>query len=377
MPRDSNGNASTDPVYVATPGTTIRAVQHNTPIADIIQMLTGSLARNGTGGMLADLAMGGFKITGLANGASAQDAVTKAQLDATLDDLPQLGAWTNVASASTVNLGAQASRNLVITGTTTITSFGTAGAADNVPYFLRFSGALTLTNGPNLILPGGANIVTAVGDIAIVIHDDAETWRIAFYSRAAMPPLIAGTSANNLVALDGTGKLPAVNGSLLTGIKTITAVPAIALSGQMSALFTGIPADARRLTLQLNAVSTITGESDTYIRLGTAGALVTSGYGSGACGLGAGVGGGYGAAGDGSGIYLLKVPANEMYTGIVTLTRVGTTNTWLSSYVFSRNLGANVIAGGGGITLPGPIDRLSLVSLSYAFDNGAVSLLVE
>lgn len=82
MPRDSNGNASTDPVYIAKPGTTIRAVQHNTPIADIIQMLTGSLARNGAGGMLADLAMGGFKITGLANGTSAQDAVTKAQLDA-------------------------------------------------------------------------------------------------------------------------------------------------------------------------------------------------------------------------------------------------------------------------------------------------------
>ena len=79
MPRDSNGNASTDPVYVATPGTAIRAVQHNTPIADIIQMLTGSLARNGTGGMLANLAMGGFKITGLADGENPQDAVTFGQ----------------------------------------------------------------------------------------------------------------------------------------------------------------------------------------------------------------------------------------------------------------------------------------------------------
>lgn len=224
MPRDSNGNASTDPIYIAVPGKTIRAVQHNKPIADIIQMLTGSLARNGNGGMLADLAMGGFKITGLANGVSAQDAVTKAQLDARLDglpklgDLPQLGAWTNVASASTVNLGAQTSRNLVITGTTTITSFGTAGAADNVPYLLRFSGALTLTNGANLILPGGANIVTAADDIAVVVHDTASKWRVSGYSRAAMRPLVAGTSANNLVALDGAGKLPAVDGSQLTGI---------------------------------------------------------------------------------------------------------------------------------------------------------------
>ena len=192
MPRDSNGNASTDPVYVATPGTTIRAVQHNTPIADIIQMLTGSLARNGTGGMLADLEMGGFKITGLANGTSAQDAVTKAQLDATLDatldDLPQLGAWTNVASASTVDLGAQISRNLVITGTTTITSFGTAGPADNVPYLVRFAASLTLTNGASLILPGGENITTATGDVATVVHDSASVWRVVDYCAAAVAP---------------------------------------------------------------------------------------------------------------------------------------------------------------------------------------------
>lgn len=194
---------------------------------------------------------------------------------------------------------------------------------------------------------------------------------------AALARRVVGTAANNIVTLDADGHLPPVPGDRLTGVKTITAVPAVALSGQMSALFTGIPSDARRLTLQLNAVSTMTGESNTYIRLGTAGALITSGYSSGACGLGASVGGGYGAAGDGSGISLLSVPANEMYTGIVTLTRVGTTNTWLSSYVFSRNLGAVVIAGGGGVTLPGPIDRLSLVSLSYAFDNGAASLLVE
>lgn len=194
---------------------------------------------------------------------------------------------------------------------------------------------------------------------------------------AAIARRVVGLSANNLVALDVNGKLPAVPGDRLTGIKTITAVPALALNGQMAALFTGIPSDARRLTLQLNAVSTMTDASNTYIRLGTAGALLTSGYASGACGLGQGVGGGYGAVGDGSGISLLNVPANEMYTGIVTVTRVGNTNSWLSSYVFSRNIGAIVVAGGGGVTLPGSIDRLSVVSLNYAFDNGAASLLVE
>lgn len=222
MPRDSNGNASTDSVYVATPGTTIRAVQHNTPIADIIQMLTGSLARNGTGGMLADLAMGGFKITGLSDGTSAQDAVTKAQLDAaTAPSLPALGEWTNVASASTVDLGAQASRNLVITGTTTITSFGTAGAADNVPYLVRFEAALTLTNGASLILPGAANITTAAGDVAVIVHDTASVWRVVNYAAAAVSPGFESQAG----AEAGTGTKKPMN-----SLRTAQAIAALSTS---------------------------------------------------------------------------------------------------------------------------------------------------
>lgn len=121
----------------------------------------------------------------------------------------RLGAWTSVASAATVDLGAQTSRNLVITGTTTITSFGTAGTTDGVEYRLRFAGALTLTHGANLILPGATNIVTAAGDVATVVHDGANVWRVVEYSRAANVPATIGTGANQLLQLDGSGRLPA------------------------------------------------------------------------------------------------------------------------------------------------------------------------
>ena len=53
-----------------------------------------------------------------------------------------------------------------ITGTTTITSLAATAIPANPIYFLRFTGALTLTNGASLILPGGANITTAAGDCA-------------------------------------------------------------------------------------------------------------------------------------------------------------------------------------------------------------------
>lgn len=82
MPRDGNGNASTNPIYKAVPGEKVEAVQHNTPIEDIISMLTGSVARNGTGGMQADLNMGGHKVINADEATTGSGLVTLAQVQA-------------------------------------------------------------------------------------------------------------------------------------------------------------------------------------------------------------------------------------------------------------------------------------------------------
>lgn len=87
MPRDSNGTYSLPPVYFATTGQTILAEQHNVPMADIATALTGSLPRNGTGAMLANLPMGGYKATNLGNGTNPQDAATKSQVDAVANSI--------------------------------------------------------------------------------------------------------------------------------------------------------------------------------------------------------------------------------------------------------------------------------------------------
>lgn len=74
-------------------------------------------------------------------------------------------ASVDVASSGTTNIGAAASNNVRITGTTTITAFDTvdAGIRRNV----RFAAALTLThNGTSLILPGGVTITTVADDTA-------------------------------------------------------------------------------------------------------------------------------------------------------------------------------------------------------------------
>lgn len=91
---------------------------------------------------------------------------------------------TTVASASTVDLGAQSAPTVNITGTTTITSFGTvaSGTFRNV----IFTGILQLThNATSLILPGGANITTAAGDKLEAISLGSGNWRVVAYERAA------------------------------------------------------------------------------------------------------------------------------------------------------------------------------------------------
>ena len=107
------------------------------------------------------------------------------------------GTWTDwnslistnevsIASATTCDLGAAGSLFVAVTGTTTITSFGTAA---NKLRFVRFAGALTLThNATSLILLGGASRTTAAGDVAIYASDGSGNWRERGYHRAASDP---------------------------------------------------------------------------------------------------------------------------------------------------------------------------------------------
>lgn len=122
----------------------------------------------------------------------------------------------SVASAATVDLGAIADGNYVhITGTTAITSFGTAAAG--ISRHVIFDDALTLTyNATSLILPSLANITTIAGDSAVFVSEGAGNWRCASYLRASGAQIgsaaLAGsatqqfnvanaTTANNAVAL--------------------------------------------------------------------------------------------------------------------------------------------------------------------------------
>jgi len=105
--------------------------------------------------------------------------------DALAAKLDVLQPRVDVASAATANIGAAASAYVNVTGTATITSFGTVAAG--TWRRIRFNAALTLThNGTSLVLPnGGANIVTAAGDHCVAISMGSGNWVVVDYRKAS------------------------------------------------------------------------------------------------------------------------------------------------------------------------------------------------
>jgi hypothetical protein len=81
-----------------------------------------------------------------------------------------------------------------VTGTATVTSFNaTGGPGTHIK--LHFDGACTLTHNSDLILPGGANIVTAAGDEADFVEFSAGDYRCTSYTKATGKAVIASHSA--------------------------------------------------------------------------------------------------------------------------------------------------------------------------------------
>jgi hypothetical protein len=111
-------------------------------------------------------------------------------------------AFADIASATTTDIGAEASLNVRITGTTTITGLGTV--ASGIRRKVRFAAALTLThNGTSLILPGSANITTAANDTAEFHSLGSGNWLCHSYKKADGTPTI-----------DGSGMVPLATYSL-------------------------------------------------------------------------------------------------------------------------------------------------------------------
>lgn len=104
----------------------------------------------------------------------------------------------DLPSATTCDIGGQLSTKLRITGTTTITSFGTTYRG---PIQIRMEGALTIAhNAITLVCPEGANITTIAGDVLMAwpkatTSGTVDGWQVARISRGTGVPTFSATHA--------------------------------------------------------------------------------------------------------------------------------------------------------------------------------------
>jgi microcystin-dependent protein len=82
MPRGLDGSYSLPPSTLVNSGDQILPSQHNPFATDVASALSGSLSRDGQGGMRANLDFGAFKGINAADPTNPQDLVTKAYVDA-------------------------------------------------------------------------------------------------------------------------------------------------------------------------------------------------------------------------------------------------------------------------------------------------------
>lgn len=182
MPRDGSGVASQPAGTAAVTNTTVSSTKFNSVVSDIY-----SLFNSGINPESVDL--NGGAIDGATIGGSVPAPATFSTL--TVQSWPE----GSIASAATTDIGAETEYRLNVTGTVTITSLGTAA---NARKQLRFSDVLTLThNATSLILPGGANITTAAGDIFYFESDGSGNWRCVGFMLASGA---AATAASELAA---------------------------------------------------------------------------------------------------------------------------------------------------------------------------------
>jgi hypothetical protein len=255
-----------------------------------------------------------------------------------LIDVASDAPWVDLASATTTDLSTVGA-NVRITGTTTITGFGTAPSGTTRK--LRFAAALTLThNSTSLILPGAANITTAAGDTAEAISLGSANWVVVQYTRAASLGINRGTAQ---AATSGT----AID-------------------------FTGIPSGARRVTLMFDDVS-VSGLARVLVQLGS-GSVQTTGYlGSSASVFGTNQ---CFPITSTSGFILERASAGSFRMGAMTFVNISG-NKWVQSHSIGDSAGTAMF-GGGVVTLSGALDRLRVTTDGAdTFDNGSVNIIWE
>lgn len=189
---------------------------------------------------------------------------------------------SNIASATTTSIGSATGNYVHITGTTTISSFGTAAQA-GISRTVIFDGALTIVhNVLAIILPGGLNIVTEAGDKAVFVADTTNVWNCVSYTRASGQSLFSagGQSTSFSVTQAGHG-FSVGNAIRSTGANTYSKAQANSVANAEVVGIVTVVTDANNFTFVAQGIITTGVPAQTagtvmFLDPSTAGALTST-----------------------------------------------------------------------------------------------------
>ncbi len=358
-----NGNGVAGLIYNwdqdAANGILVESSRMDTQEQDIADMLTDCMTRDGQSPATNDIPLGGFKITGLANGVSAQDAITVSQaLTGATYINPTFTGNANGAGATTFTVPtvsvSDASTNAASTAFVAAVSFST-----NLPGQGGHSGQFITTDGANASWAYAAtltrsartaNTILGQTDRNTLIDITSGTFSQTFTAAATL-----GSGWNCFIKNSGTGDI------------TLDPNGAELIDGLASYIM--YPDEVRLVQCDGSAFHTIVVNS--FTRTWTANGTFTKapGYRSFFCetvGGGAGGGGGQGAAagnvrnggsGGGGGVYVPNMLAASLFGATETVT-----------------VGAASAGGAGGVNAAGSNGVLgnssSIGSLTLAYGGG-------
>jgi len=129
---------------------------------------------------------------------------------------------SDIASAATTDLGATAGNSHDITGTTTITSFGTVDSG--IWKVLQFNATCTLKyNASSLILPSAADITAQPTDCLYAFSLGSGNWRVPFYQKANGKALVNDDLNFSQTSVGSTADLMPIWAVGTTANRSITA----------------------------------------------------------------------------------------------------------------------------------------------------------
>ena len=165
-------------------GAVIVASQHNTDFDTLYNLVNGEID---TDNIASDAAIPATKLS----------LATIAQTIAMSSAAINMAKGSDIASATTTDIGAMIGNYGDVTGTTTITGLGTVQAG--TLRIVRFTGALTLThNATSLLLPSAANITTAANDVGGFVSLGSGNWKCIWYQKYDGTSVVGATASTAL-----------------------------------------------------------------------------------------------------------------------------------------------------------------------------------